>query len=77
MFVNATAEDYYVADTDIRFFSNDTREENVFVDSATIFLLVLDVLFYALFVAIAISFIALYVVKCFFSLFPSRRAALL
>tara|TARA_B110000858_G_scaffold164963_1_gene191333 strand:- start:2768 stop:3127 length:360 start_codon:yes stop_codon:yes gene_type:complete len=73
MFVNATAADYYITATDIRVFSNDTPEESVFVDSARFFLLVLDVLFYALTAATVISVIALYAVKCFFSIFPARR----
>ena len=70
-FLNATAEDYYPTETDIRFYSNDTQEESIF--HAHFFLFFIDVLFYALTAAIVISVIALYAVKCFFSFFPARR----
>ena len=73
MFVNtnATMADDYLL-TAVRYYSNDTPEEGVFVDFEH-FLLVVDVFFYALFAAIVISIVALYCVK-FFSFFPARRA---
>ena len=75
MFVlNATAEDYYPTETDIRFYSNDTQEESIF--AAHFFLFFIDVLFYALTATVVISVIALCFVKCFLLVFPVRRALL-
>ena len=75
MFVvqNATMADDYLL-TAVRYYSNDTPEEGVFVDFEHFLLLVVDVFFYALFAAIVISIVALYCVKLFFSFFPARRA---
>jgi len=76
MFVvkNATMADDYLLTAVIHYYSNDTPEEGFFVDSTNFLLLVLDVLFYALFAAVVISIVALYCVKLFFSFFPARRA---